>query len=99
MKEKYILSLDQGTTSSRAIIFNHKGNVCAIAQREIKQIFPQTGWVEHDPVEIWSSQLSVASEAIAKLGIPVDQHCKELVLLINVKQRIIWSTQKRKTYL
>ena len=72
MKEKYILSLDQGTTSSRAIIFNHKGDVCATAQKEIKQIFPVTGWVEHDPVEIWSTQLAVASEAIAKFGIHAD---------------------------
>ena len=63
---KYILSLDQGTTSSRAIIFDHNGDMISVAQREFKQIFPSPGWVEHDPLEIWSSQLSVAAEAMAK---------------------------------
>lgn len=63
---KYILSLDQGTTSSRAIVFNHKGDIVSIAQKEFTQIFPQAGWVEHDAMEIWSSQVSVATEAIVK---------------------------------
>ena len=67
--EKYILSLDAGTTSSRAIIFNRRGDICAIAQKEFNQIFPQSGWVEHDPREIWSSQAAVAAEAIANLKI------------------------------
>src|SRR5258708_7068868 len=62
----YILALDQGTTSSRAIIFNHEGNIVATAQKEFKQFFPQPGWVEHDPEEIWSSQVAVATEAIVK---------------------------------
>jgi len=66
---KYVLSLDQGTTSSRAIIVDHSGKIKAIAQREFKQIFPQSGWVEHDPIEIWSSQKSVITEATAKMGI------------------------------
>ncbi|TCD04257.1 glycerol kinase [Pedobacter frigidisoli] len=66
---KYILSLDQGTTSSRAIIFNHDGEIVAIAQREFTQIYPQAGWVEHDPLEIWSTQLSVATEVIVKAGL------------------------------
>lgn len=65
----YILSLDQGTTSSRAIIFNHDGGIVAIAQKEFTQIYPQAGWVEHDPLEIWSTQLSVAAEAIVKAGL------------------------------
>lgn len=65
----YILALDQGTTSSRAIVFNRKGNIVAIAQKEFEQIYPQPGWVEHDPIEIWSSQLAVAAEAIVKAGI------------------------------
>lgn len=65
----YILSLDQGTTSSRAIVFNHKGNIEAVAQKEFEQIYPQPGWVEHNPMEIWSSQLSVATEAIIKAGL------------------------------
>lgn len=63
---KYILSLDQGTTSSRAIIFNHEGEIVAIAQKEFTQIYPNAGWVEHDPMEIWSTQLSVAAEVITK---------------------------------
>ncbi|MBB2144761.1 glycerol kinase GlpK [Pedobacter sp. LMG 31464] len=65
----YILSLDQGTTSSRAIIFNHDGEIVAIAQKEFTQIYPHPGWVEHDPLEIWSTQLSVAAEAIVKAGL------------------------------
>ncbi len=65
----YILALDQGTTSSRAIVFDKKGNIKAIAQKEFEQIYPQPGWVEHDPMEIWSSQLAVAAEAIVKAGI------------------------------
>ncbi|OKS89672.1 glycerol kinase GlpK [Mucilaginibacter polytrichastri] len=67
--EDYILALDQGTTSSRAIIFDRKGKIKAIAQKEFKQIFPKSGWVEHDANEIWSSQASVAAEATVKLGI------------------------------
>lgn len=61
----YILALDQGTTSSRAILFDHDGAIKAVAQKEFKQIFPQAGWVEHDPQEIWTSQISVAVEALA----------------------------------
>ncbi len=67
--EKFILALDQGTTSSRAMLFDHQGNIRSLAQKEFRQIFPQTGWVEHDPNEIWSSQVSVAAEAMSKLGI------------------------------
>ena len=67
--EEYILALDQGTTSSRAIVFDHKGQIRSVAQKEFTQIFPQPGWVEHDPNEIWSSQASVAAEATVKMGI------------------------------
>jgi len=67
--EDYILALDQGTTSSRAIVFDHKGQIKSVAQKEFKQIFPQSGWVEHDPNEIWASQASVAAEATVKMGI------------------------------
>ena len=67
--EKYILSLDQGTTSSRAILFDHQGQIQAVAQKEFQQIFPQSGCVEHDPNEIWTSQASVIAEVISKLGI------------------------------
>ncbi len=67
----YILALDQGTTSSRAIIFDRKGNSIATAQKEFTQIFPRSGWVEHDAGEIWSTQLGVATEAILKAGLTV----------------------------
>jgi len=69
MNEKLILALDQGTTSSRAILFNHSGEIKYVAQKDFRQIFPTPGWVEHDPNEIWSSQISVAAETIAKAGI------------------------------
>jgi glycerol kinase len=67
--KKYILALDQGTTSSRAILFDQMGQIRSIAQKEFTQIFPKPGWVEHDPLEIWSSQASVASEALLKIGV------------------------------
>src|SRR4051812_38893048 len=66
---KHILALDQGTTSSRAIVFDHGGNVVASAQQEFRQIFPKPGWVEHDANEIWATQLHTAREAIAKAGL------------------------------
>ncbi len=66
---EYILALDQGTTSSRAIVFNRRGELIAVAQKEFTQIFPQSGWVEHDPMEIWSSQIMVAAEAVLKAGL------------------------------
>lgn len=69
MDEKFILAFDAGTTSSRAIVFNKEGKICSMAQKEFTQYFPQSGWVEHDPHEIWSSQASVAAEAITKIGI------------------------------
>jgi glycerol kinase len=65
----YILSLDQGTTSSRAIIFNHSGEIISIAQKEFTQFYPGPGWVEHDPLEIWSSQATVLTEALLKAGL------------------------------
>jgi glycerol kinase len=69
----YLLALDQGTTSSRAIVFDHEGHVLNIQQREFKQFYPKPGWVEHDPQEIWSTQLGVASEALAALKLkPAD---------------------------
>lgn len=67
----YILALDQGTTSSRAIVFDKKGNIVSVAQKEFAQHFPKPGWVEHDPLEIWSTQAGVAAEAIAKKGLDV----------------------------
>ena len=67
--EKYILALDQGTTSSRSVVFDKKGNIVSVAQKEFTQYFPKPGWVEHDPLEIWSSQVSTAAEATTKKGI------------------------------
>jgi glycerol kinase len=66
---RYVLALDQGTTSSRAIVFDQAGAIRAVAQKELRQIFPRPGWVEHDPNEIWSTQLGVAAEALARAGI------------------------------
>src|SRR5438105_4309629 len=66
---QYILALDQGTTSSRAIIFDQKGSIVCAVQKEFTQFFPQPGWVEHDANEIWSTQLGVAAEAITKAGL------------------------------
>jgi glycerol kinase len=71
--KKYVMALDQGTTSSRCIIFNKQGEICSLAQKEFTQIYPKAGWVEHDPLEIWSSQLSVAIEAMGKVGVLVDE--------------------------
>ena len=65
---KYVLALDQGTTSSRAIVFNHEGLIVTSAQQEFPQIYPSPGLVEHDPEAIWSSQLAVAQEAMKKAG-------------------------------
>lgn len=65
---KYMIALDQGTTSSRCILFDRDGNIRSVAQREFPQIFPQPGWVEHNPMDIWSSQLAVTMEAMAKIG-------------------------------
>ncbi len=66
--EKFIMALDQGTTSSRCILFNKQGKACSTAQKEFRQIFPKPGWVEHDPMDIWASQISVAVEAMSKIG-------------------------------
>src|SRR5699024_1483151 len=71
--EQFILALDQGTTSSRAIVFDHDGNIKAVAQKEFQQYFPQPGWVEHDATEIWSTQAGVAAEAITHATIDGSQ--------------------------
>ena len=66
---EYIMALDAGTTSNRCILFNKKGEMCSVAQREFTQYFPQPGWVEHDADEIWASQLGVAVEAMNKINV------------------------------
>lgn len=71
--KKYIIALDQGTTSSRAVLLDHDANIVGIAQREFTQIYPKTGWVEHDPMEIWATQSSTLNEVVAKTGITSDQ--------------------------
>jgi len=65
---KYIMALDQGTTSSRCILFNKKGEICSVAQKEFTQIYPKAAWVEHDPIEIWECQIEVARKALEKIG-------------------------------
>jgi len=70
--KKYILALDQGTTSSRSIIYNHEGLIEGTAQKEFTQLFPNPGWVEHDPEEIWSTQLETAAKALADAGVEAD---------------------------
>ena len=66
---RYILALDQGTTSSRAILFNEKAQIVGIAQREFTQIYPQAGWVEHNPDEIWDTQLATAQQVLTQHGV------------------------------
>ena len=73
MMSEYILAFDQGTTSSRAVVFDRKGTIIAVAQREFTQIFPKPGWVEHDPNEIWATQAGVAAEAVSKKGLKGNQ--------------------------
>ena len=72
----YIMALDAGTTSNRCILFNEKGEMCSVAQKEFTQYFPKPGWVEHDANEIWSTQLGVALEAMAKIGRHRRGHCR-----------------------
>ena len=69
---QYIMSLDQGTTSSRCILFDKAGNICASVQKEFKQIFPKPGWVEHNAEEIWDVTLEVSRAAMSKLGVTAD---------------------------
>jgi len=92
---KYILALDQGTTSSRALVVDKEGKICAVAQKEFQQIFPKSGWVEHDANEIWSSQASVAAEAIAKMNIDGTQIAA--VGITNQRETaIVWSGTARR---
>ncbi len=91
----FILALDQGTTSSRAIVFDHAGGIKAAAQKEFRQIFPQPGWVEHDPDEIWETQLGVAVEAIARAGI----HARDIAAIGITNQRettVVWDRRTGK---
>lgn len=73
MNNKYIVALDQGTTSSRAVVLDHDANIVSVAQREFTQIYPESGWVEHDPLEIYATQSSTLVEALGQKGIRSDQ--------------------------
>jgi len=89
---EYILSLDQGTTSSRAIIFDRAGRIVSVAQKEFTQIFPQPGWVEHDPMEIWSTQLGVAAESVLRAGLRTND--MEAVGITNQRETtIVWDRE------
>ena len=86
---RYVIALDQGTTSSRCILFDEQGTICSVAQKEFTQIYPQPGWVEHNPMEIWSSQLSVTMEAMGKIG----AHYSDIAAIGITNQRettIVW---------
>lgn len=94
-EQKYIVALDQGTTSSRAVILDHDANIVSVAQREFTQIYPEAGWVEHDPMEIWATQSSTLVEALAKSGIRSD----ELAAIGITNQRettIVWNKETGK---
>ncbi|WP_300481928.1 glycerol kinase GlpK [Shewanella sp.] len=89
MQKKYVVALDQGTTSSRAIVFDHDANIVSLSQREFTQLYPNPGWVEHDPMEIWASQSSVLIEVLARAGI----HSDEVAAIGITNQRettVIW---------
>ncbi len=111
MNRKYILSLDQGTTSSRAVLYNHAGKAVAMAQKEFRQLFPQPGYVEHDPAEIYSSQVSVAAEVVAKHNIPATDimaigitNQRETTIVWNKKtgkpvyNAIVWQDRRTASY-
>ncbi len=108
---KYILSLDQGTTSSRAILFDHQGQIHSVAQKEFTQHFPQPGWVEHDAMEIWSTQIGVASESISKKNLALTDiaaigitNQRETTVLWNKKtglpiyNAIVWQDRRTAAY-
>ena len=95
--KKYIIALDQGTTSSRAIIFDKNMNIVSTAQKELSQIYPKPGWVEHNPLEIWSSQRSVLTEVIARSGISL----KNVAAIGITNQRettIVWDKKTENLY-
>jgi len=107
----YILSIDQGTTSSRAILFNREGSIVAVSQKEFEQIYPKPGWVEHNPLEIWSTQVSVVTEAIARAGLnSIDIHAigitnqRETTVVwdketgIPVYNAIVWQDRRTSDY-
>ncbi len=94
-KKKYILALDQGTTSSRAIIFNKRGEIAGTSQKEFRQIYPRPGWVEHDPMEIWGTQMGVAKEALESSFIEIEDI--ESVGITNQRETtVVWERRTGK---
>ena len=89
---KYVMALDQGTTSSRCILFDKAGTICSIARKEFTQFYPKPGWVEHDPLEIWSSQLAVAIEAVSKISADISEI--EAIGITNQRETtIVWNKE------
>lgn len=108
---KYIMAIDAGTTSSRCILFNEKGEICSVAQKEFRQLFPKPGWVEHDANEIWTTQLFVCQEAMSKLGLDADDiaaigitNQRETVVVwdkktgVPVYNAIVWQCRRTSEY-
>ena len=96
MKDKWIMALDQGTTSARCIIYDRKGRQISSAQQEFKQYYPNAGWVEHDPVEIWETQLKVARDAMTAAG----AGCENIDSIGITNQRettVVWDREDRKS--
>lgn len=91
-RNKYVLAIDQGTTSSRAILFNHQGTIITLAQKPFQQYFPKPGWVEHDPNEIWYTQSSVIKEAMAKADV-TDSHIACIGIANQRETTIIWDRE------
>lgn len=95
---KYVMALDAGTTSNRCILFNEKGEICSMAQKEFRQFFPNPGWVEHDANEIWSSMLGVSVEAMNMIGAAAE----DIAAIGITNQRetaIVWNKETRRTNL
>lgn len=90
---KYIMAMDAGTTSNRCILFNKKGQVCSVAQREFTQYFPHPGWVEHDADEIWACQLGVAVEAMNKIGASAEDIAA--IGITNQRETLSYGTEKQ----
>ena len=87
--EKFVLAIDQGTTSTRAIIFNHAGEIVSVGQKEFTQIFPNPGWVEHNPIEIWDTTRTVVAEALQKAEI--NRHNLAAVGITNQRETtVVW---------
>lgn len=110
--KKYVMALDQGTTSSRCILFDQKGRICSVSQKEFQQIYPKSGWVEHDPMMILSTQINVAKKAMEKLGIDVEQidsigitNQRETTIVWNrhtgkpVYNAIVWQCRRTSNYI